>query len=162
DDEHADCGVPSLHTAGLGGGGEGDVRHGFDPTLLVPAEGTPSAARVANRTEKPPRYAPIAAVTKGAQALLPPLATAPAVRAPVPSGYALIRPVTKGAKYLLPLLGFGGLFSGLLDPVKEWVAARIRPAIEAISRLIDPLMEWIAAVTRPVREVLDMLLSPVR
>ena len=131
DDEHTDCEVLSLHTAGLGGAGEVDVRHGFDRTLLVPAEGSPSAARDAKRTEHPTRYALIAAVTKG-------------------------------AKYLLPLLGFGALFSGLLDPLKEWVAARIRPAIEAISRLIDPLMEWIEAVTRPVREFLDMLLSPVR
>ena len=131
DDEHTDCEVLSLHTAGLGGAGEVDVRHGFDRTLLVPAEGSPSAARDAKRTEHPTRYALIAAVTKG-------------------------------AKYLLPLLGFGALFSGLLDPLKEWVAARIRPAIEAISRLIDPLMEWIEAVTRPVREFLDMLLSLVR
>lgn len=131
DGEREDAEVLTLRTAGLGGAGEAEVRHGFRTTVLVPAEGSPSAAREAKRIAHPTRYALIAAVTKS-------------------------------AKFLLPLLGFGALFSGLLDPVKEWVEARISPAVDAVSRMVAPVLDWIDEVTRPVREFLEALFSPAR
>ena len=126
-----DAEVITIRTAGLGGAGEVEVRHGLRTTPLVPADGSPSAARDEKRTAHPTRYALIAALTKA-------------------------------ATFLLPLLGIGALFSGLLDPVKEWIAERIRPVIEAIGQVIRPIGEWLEAVTRPVREFVDALLAPIR
>ena len=131
DGEIKDCEVLTIRTAGLGGAGEVEVRHGFRTTLLVPAEGSPSALRDEKRTAHPTRYALIAALAKA-------------------------------AKFLIPLLGLGALFSGLLDPVKEWIEARIRPVVDAIVQATQPIRDWIGEVTRPVREFLDALLSPVR
>lgn len=134
---HKDAEVITLRTAGLGGAGEVDIRHGFKHTVLVPTDGSPSAARDAKRTAHPNRYALVAALTKS-------------------------------ARYLLPLLGFGALFSGLLDPLIEWIEARARPAIDAIARITAPPREWIAQLwgwiaelTRPIREFLDALFSPI-
>ncbi|MDN5688578.1 MAG: hypothetical protein L0G94_18145 [Brachybacterium sp.] len=127
----ADAEVLSVRTAGLGGAGEVDVRHGLERTLLVPADDSPSAARDRKRTAHPTRYALIAALTRA-------------------------------AGFLLPLLGLGALFSGLLDPVKEWVGAQVRPIIEAIAEFFDPVRDWIARVLRPIREFLDALFDPVR
>ena len=129
--EVKDCEVLTIRTAGLGGAGEVEVRHGFRTTLLVPTEGSPSALRDEKRTAHPTRYALIAALAKA-------------------------------AKFLIPLLGLGALFSGLLDPVKEWIEARIRPVVDAIVQATQPIRDWIGEVTRPVREFLDALLSPVR
>ena len=131
DGEIKDCEVLTIRTAGLGGAGEVEVRHGFRTTLLVPTEGSPSALRDEKRTAHPTRYALIAALAKA-------------------------------AKFLIPLLGLGALFGGLLDPVKEWVEARIRPVVDAIVQATQPIRDWIGEVTRPVREFLDALLSPVR
>jgi hypothetical protein len=136
DDEDADGEVEdgeviTIRTAGLGGAGEVDVRHGLRTTPLVPAEGSPSAARDAKRTAHPTRYALIAALTMA-------------------------------ATFLIPLLGFGALFSGLLDPLKQWVEDRIRPVVEAVVQATQPIRDWIGEVTRPVREFLDALLSPIR
>jgi hypothetical protein len=131
DDEVEDGEVITIRTAGLGGAGEVDVRHGLRTTPLVPAEGSPSAARDEKRTAHPTRYALIAALTKA-------------------------------AKFLIPLLGLGALFSGLLDPITQWVADRIRPVVEAIGQLTQPIRDWIGEVTAPVREFLDALLAPVR
>lgn len=131
DGDHEDSEILTVRTTGLGGAGEAEVRHGLKTTVLVPAEGSPSAVREAKRIAHPTRFALIAAVTRS-------------------------------AKFLLPLLGFGALFSGLLDPAKEWVEARIRPAVEAISRVVTPVLAWIDEVTRPVREFLDALFSPIR
>lgn len=129
--ELEDAEVITIRTAGLGGAGEVEVRHGLRTTPLVPADGSPSAARDEKRTAHPTRYALIAALTKA-------------------------------ATFLLPLLGIGALFSGLLDPVKEWIAERIRPVIEAIGQVIRPIGEWLEAVTRPVREFIDSLFAPIR
>lgn len=129
--EVKDCEVLTIRTAGLGGAGEVEVRHGFRTTVLVPAEGSPSAARDARRTAHPTRYALVAALTKS-------------------------------AKYLLPLLGLGALLSGLLDPLAEWIEARIRPAVEAIAQATAPVRDWIADLLRPVVELLDALLQPLR
>ncbi|WP_100199601.1 hypothetical protein [Brachybacterium paraconglomeratum] len=129
--EVKDCEVLTIRTAGLGGAGEVEVRHGFRTTLLVPTEGSPSALRDEKRTAHPTRYALIAALAKA-------------------------------AKFLIPLLGLGALFSGLLDPVKEWIEARIRPVVDAIVQATQPIRDWIGEVTRPVREFLDALLSPVQ
>lgn len=129
--ELADAEVLSVRTAGLGGAGEVDVRHGLERTLLVPADDSPSADRDRKRTAHPTRYALVAALTRA-------------------------------AGFLLPLLGFGALFSGLLDPVKEWVGAQVRPIIEAITEFFDPVREWIAGVLRPIEEFLDALFAPVR
>lgn len=131
DDEVEDGEVITIRTAGLGGAGEVDVRHGLRTTPLVPAEGSPSAARDEKRTAHPTRYALVAALTKA-------------------------------AKFLIPLLGLGALFSGLLDPVKEWIEDRIRPVVEAIGQLTQPIRDWIGEVTAPVWEFLDALLAPVR
>ncbi|GAA1485482.1 hypothetical protein [Brachybacterium fresconis] len=79
-----------------------------------------------------------------------------------PTRYALLAALTRAAGLLLPLLGFGALFSGLLDPVKEWVGARIRPIIEAITEFFDPVREWIAGALRPIGEFLDALFAPVQ
>ncbi|MFE7603588.1 hypothetical protein ACFU1Q_00250 [Brachybacterium paraconglomeratum] len=131
DGEIKDCEVLTIRTAGLGGAGEVEVRHGFRTTLLVPAEGSPSALRDEKRTAHPTRYALIAALAKA-------------------------------AKFLIPLLGLGALFGGLLDPVEEWIEARIRPAVAAVAQATQPIREWLGEVTRPVREFLDALLSPVQ
>ena len=129
--EVKDCEVLTIRTAGLGGAGEVEVRHGFRTTLLVPTEGSPSALRDEKRTAHPTRYALIAALAKA-------------------------------AKFLIPLLGLGALFSGLLDPVKEWIGERIRPVIEAIGQVVRPIRDWLDEVTAPVRDFLDTLLAPVR
>lgn len=131
DGEVKDCEVLTIRTAGLGGAGEVEVRHGFRTTLLVPTEGSPSALRDEKRTAHPTRYALIAALAKA-------------------------------AKFFIPLLGLGALFSGLLDPVKEWIEARIRPVVDAIAQATQPIRDWIGEVTRPVREFLDALLSPIQ
>src|SRR5699024_4640326 len=102
DGSHKEAEVITIRTAGLGGAGEVEVRHGFRRTVLVPAEGSPSAARDARRTAHPTRYALIAALARS-------------------------------MRYLLPLLGLGALFSGLLDPLEEWVEARVRPLVEAVA-----------------------------
>ena len=129
--EVEDAEVITIRTAGLGGAGEVDVRHGLQTTPLVPAEGSPSAARDEKRTAHPTRYALVAALTKA-------------------------------ATFLIPLLGLGALFSGLLDPVKEWIGDRIRPVIEAIGQVVRPIRDWLDEVTAPVRDFLDTLLAPVR
>ncbi|MEY8656821.1 hypothetical protein [Brachybacterium paraconglomeratum] len=131
DGEIKDCEVIAIRTAGLGGAGEAEVRHGFRTTPLVPTEGSPSALRDEKRTAHPTRYALIAALAKA-------------------------------AKFLIPLLGLGALFSGLLDPVEEWIEARIRPVVDAIVQATQPIRDWIGEATRPVREFLDALLSPIQ
>ncbi|WP_234695678.1 MULTISPECIES: hypothetical protein [Brachybacterium] len=131
DGEIKDCEVLTIRTAGLGGAGEVEVRHGFRTTVLAPTEGSPSALRDEKRTAHPARYALIAALAKA-------------------------------AKFLIPLLGLGALFGGLLDPVKEWIEARIRPVVDAIVQAAQPIRDWIGEVTRPVREFLDALLSPIQ
>lgn len=128
--KYVDAEVLTLRTAGLGGAGEVDIRHGFGTTVLVPEEGSPSAVRDEKRTAHPTRYAVIAAFTKG-------------------------------ARYLLPLLGFGALFSGLLEPLEEWIEARVRPAIDAIARMTAPVREWIANLLRPIQEFTAAVLTPV-
>src|SRR5699024_11211100 len=62
DGSHKEAEVITIRTAGLGGAGEVEVRHGFRRTVLVPAEGSPSAARDARRTAHPTRYSLIAAL----------------------------------------------------------------------------------------------------
>lgn len=131
DGQVKDCEVLTIRTAGLGGAGEVEVRHGFRSSLLVPADGSPSALRDEKRTAHPTRYALIAALAKA-------------------------------AKFLIPLLGLGALFGGLLDPVEEWIEARIQPVVDAIVHATQPIRDWIGEVTRPVREFLDALLSPVQ
>lgn len=123
--------VLTITTAGLGGAGEVEVRHGFQRTVLLPEDGSPSAARDAKRTAHPTRFALIAALAKS-------------------------------ARFLIPLLGLGALFSGLLEPVEQWVEARARPMIDAIARWTAPIREWIDQVLQPVREFLDAVFSPVR
>src|SRR5699024_2641095 len=130
DGSHKEAEVITIRTAGLGGAGEVEVRHGFRRTVLVPAEGSPSAARDARRTAHPTRYALIAALTRS-------------------------------MRYLLPLLGFGALFSGLLDPLVEWVEARVRPLVEAVARAIAPLRDWLAELLQPLWDALAWLLRPV-
>lgn len=129
--DHTDAEVISVHTAGLGGAGEVDVRHDLEKTLLVPAEDSPSAVRDEKRIAHPAKYAMLSALAKA-------------------------------AGFLIPLLGIGGLFGGLLDPVKEWVEARVRPVVDAISAVTEPVRTWFGELVRPVVEFLDGLLAPVR
>lgn len=68
-----------------------------------------------------------------------------------PVRFALVRALATAAKVLIPLLGIGALFSGLLDPVKEWIADRVRPVVEAIAEFLQPVREMIDAVLEPVR-----------
>ena len=130
DGSHKEAEVITIRTAGLGGAGEVEVRDGFRRTVLVPAEGSPSAARDAKRTAHPTRYALIAALARS-------------------------------MRYLLPLLGFGALFSGLLDPLEEWIEARVRPLVEAVARAIAPLRDRLAELLQPLRDALAWLLQPV-
>ncbi|GAA4518520.1 hypothetical protein GCM10023160_00710 [Brachybacterium paraconglomeratum] len=121
----------TVRTVGLGGAGEVDIRHGFKRIVLVPADGSPSAAREEKRAAHPTRYALVAALTKS-------------------------------ARYLVPLLGLGALFSGLLDPLVNWIEARVRPALEAIARMTEPPREWIAQLLRPIQEFLEAVFSPIK
>ncbi|WP_422115787.1 hypothetical protein [Brachybacterium sp. UNK5269] len=91
-----------------------------------------------------------------------PSAVRDAKRLAHPTRYAALAALTKTLGFLLPLLGLGALFAGLLDPVTEWIARRIRPLIEWVGRLVAPIREWFAQLLRPVREFLDELLAPVR
>ena len=79
-----------------------------------------------------------------------------------PTRYALVAALARAAGFLLPLLGLGALLSGLLDPVTEWLGARVRPILDAIAEFFDPVREWIAGVLRPIEEFLDALFAPVR
>lgn len=121
----------TIRTVGLGGAGEVDIRHGFKRIVLVPADGSPSAAREEKRAAHPTRFALIAALTKS-------------------------------ARYLVPLLGLGALFSGLLDPLIDWLEARVRPALDAIARMTAPPREWIAQLLRPIQEFLEAVVSPIK
>lgn len=121
----------TIRTAGLGGAGEVDIRHGFKRIVLVPAEGSPSAAREEKRAAHPTRYALVAAFTRS-------------------------------ARYLVPLLGLGALFSGLLDPLLNWIEARVRPTLEAIAQRTEPVREWIGQLLRPIQEFLEAVFSPIR
>src|SRR5699024_1427267 len=69
--------------------------------------------------------------------------------------------LARSMRYLLPLLGFGALFSGLLDPLEEWIEARVRPLVEAVARAIAPLRDWLAELLQPLRDALAWLLQPV-
>ena len=130
DGDHEDAEVIHVRTAGLGGAGEVDVRRGFGKVLLVPQEGSPSAAREEKRAEHPTRF-------------------------------ALLEALAASARYLIPLLGLGALFSGLLDPVMNWVERMVRPIVEALEAFLAPIRDWVSELTRPVREVVSALLRPV-
>ena len=130
DGDHEDAEVIHVRTAGLGGAGEVDVRRGFGKVLLVPQEGSPSAAREEKRAEHPTRF-------------------------------ALLEALATSARYLIPLLGLGALFSGLLDPVMNWVERMVRPIVEAVGAFLAPIRDWVSELTRPVREVVSALLRPV-
>ena len=79
-----------------------------------------------------------------------------------PTRYALLAALTKAAAFLLPLLGLGALFSGILQPVREWVAERMGVVIEAIMGVVDPVLEWVDGLLHPIREFLDSLTRPIR
>src|SRR5699024_2345221 len=55
--------------------------------------------------------------------------------------YALLAALTKSAAFLLPLLGLGALFSGILQPVREWVAERMVVVVEEKMGVVDPVLE---------------------
>lgn len=79
-----------------------------------------------------------------------------------PTPYALLAALTKAAAFLLPLLGLGALFSGILQPAREWVAERVAVVIEAIMGVVSPVLEWIDELLRPIREFIDSLTRPIR
>lgn len=90
-------------------------------------------------------------------------------RAAHPTRSALLAALTRAAGYLLPLLGVGLLFSGLLRPLRERVAALLAPVIDRIEAVlawsgeqVRPVREAIAEVTAPVREAVAAVVRPVR
>lgn len=110
-----------IRTAGFGGSGEVDVRLSSG-TRSLPLAPEKGSASEARESRK----------------------------AEHPTRYAMIVAAVQAAKYLIPILGFGALFSGLLDPVKQ-----------AVARWIRPVTTWIGEVTRPVREVISAILEPI-
>lgn len=79
-----------------------------------------------------------------------------------PTRYALLAAVTKAAAFLIPLLGLGALFSGILQPVREWVAGLVTAIIEAVAGVVSPVLDWIDELLRPIREFIDALTRPIR
>ena len=79
-----------------------------------------------------------------------------------PTRYALLAALTKAAAFLLPLLGLGALFSGILQPARDWIAERLAVLIEAIMGVVSPVLEWIDELLRPIREFIDSLTRPIR
>lgn len=139
DGDHADAEVIKVRTVGLGGAGEVDVHRSFGRVLLVPADGTPSAAREVKRTAHPTRYALVTALAKSARYLIPLLGL--------------------GAL-------FSGLLDPLMDwaearvrPAVEAVAAFLAPIRDWVSELTRPVREFIAALLRPVAEFRDWLMD---
>ncbi|GAA1723170.1 hypothetical protein [Brachybacterium phenoliresistens] len=77
-------------------------------------------------------------------------------RAAHPLRFALVAAGGRAAGFLLPLLGIGALLSGVLRPVRRWVAevtAPVREALapvgEAISAVREALFGWIPDISLP-------------
>ena len=150
DGEIKDCEVLTIRTAGLGGAGEVEVRHGFRTTLLVPTEGSPSALRDEKRTAHPTRYALIAALAKAAKFLIPLLglgALFSGLLDPVKEcTEARIRPVVDAIVQAT-------------QPIRDWIGEVTRPVREFLDALLSPVRELIAAILRPIGEAVRWLLD---
>lgn len=134
--------VLTITTAGLGGAGEVEVRHGFQHTVLLPDEESPSAARDAKRTAHPTRFALIAALTKSARFLIPLLGLGALFG-------GLLEPVERWIEARV---------RPMVDAIARWTA----PVREGIDQLLQPVREFLNAVFSPVREFLAALMRPVR
>lgn len=131
----------TIRTAGLGGAGEVDIRHGFKRIVLVPAEGSPSAVREEKRAAHPTRYALVAAFTRSARYLVPLLGL--------------------GALFsglLDPLLTW---IEARVRPTLDAIVQRTEPVRDWIGQLLRPIQEFLEAVFSPIRELFAALLRPV-
>ena len=148
--EVEDAEVITIRTAGLGGAGEVDVRHGLQTTPLVPAEGSPSAARDEKRTAHPTRYALVAALTKAATFLIPLLGLGALL-----SG--LLDPVKEWiGERIRPVIEAIGQ---VVRPIRDWLDEVTAPVREFLDALLAPVRELIAAILRPIGEALHWLLG---
>ena len=142
--------VITIRTAGLGGAGEVDVRHGLQTTPLVPAEGSPSAARDEKRTAHPTRYALVAALTKAATFLIPLLGLGALL-----SG--LLDPVKEWiGERIRPVIEAIGQ---VVRPIRDWLDEVTAPVRDFLDTLLAPVRELIAAILRPIGEALRWLLG---
>lgn len=140
--------VLTITTAGLGGAGEVEVRHGFQHTVLLPDEESPSAARDAKRTAHPTRFALIAALTKSARFLIPLLGLGALFG-------GLLEPVERWIEARVrPMVDAIARWTA---PVREWIDQLLQPVREFLNAVFSPLREFLAALMRPVRDVLDWL-----
>ena len=148
--EVEDAEVITIRTAGLGGAGEVDVRHGLQATPLVPAEGSPSAARDEKRTAHPTRYALVAALTKAATFLIPLLGLGALL-----SG--LLDPVKEWiGERIRPVIEAIGQ---VVRPIRDWLDEVTAPVRDFLDTLLAPVRELIAAILRPIGEALRWLLG---
>ncbi|MGP5377499.1 hypothetical protein ACTXM8_16065 [Brachybacterium alimentarium] len=131
-----------VSTAGFGGAGEVDVRHGLERTLLVPTPGSPSALRDEKRTAKPTRYALLAALPKAAGYLIPLLGIGALF-----SG--LLDPVKAWVgERVRPVIA---AIDAFVQPIKDWFDELLRPVREFLAALFAPIGEAIAAMLRPLQ-----------
>ncbi|PWH06298.1 hypothetical protein DEO23_04750 [Brachybacterium endophyticum] len=79
-----------------------------------------------------------------------------------PVRFGLIAAGAQAMRYLLPLLGIGALLSGLLDPVKRWIAERAAPVTSWVDEATRGIREWVGGLIRPVLDLIDVVLDPVR
>ena len=82
-------------------------------------------------------------------------------RAAHPTRFATIAAIKQSLRYLVPLLGLGTLFSGLLDPILEWLGEKARPLTEAVAKVVNPVLAWVDDLTRPVRDLVAGILRPI-
>ena len=140
----------TIRTVGLGGAGEVDIRQGFKRIVLVPADGSPSAAREEKRTAHPTRYALVAAFMKSARYLLPLLglgALFSGLLDPLLSWIeARVRPAIDA-------------IARMIEPAREWIAQLLRPIQELLEAVFSPIQEFFAMLLRPVRDLLTWLLG---
>ncbi|WP_114854159.1 hypothetical protein [Brachybacterium sp. YJGR34] len=153
DGELTDAEVLVVHTAGLGGAGEVDVRHGLERTPLAPEEGSPSAARDARRLAHPVRSALLAALARAAGFLLPLLGLSALLG-------GLLDPVRAWiSARLSPILEAIGR---VVDPVRQWVAELLRPLRDLRDAVLAPVFEVLEALLQPVVSVWDRFWELVR
>ena len=148
--EVKDCERLTITTTGLGGAGEVEIRHGFRTTLLLPANGSPSALRDEKRTAHPTRYALIAALTKGAKYLIPLLGLGALL-----SG--LLDPVEEWIEERIRVAVDAVMRA--TQPIREWIGEVTRPVREFLDALLSPVRELIAAILRPIGDALRWLLG---
>lgn len=140
----------TIRTVGLGDAGEVDIRHGFKRIVLVPADGSPSAAREEKRAAHPTRFALIAALTKSARYLVPLLGLGALFSGLLDPLLAWIEARVRPALDAI---------ARMTEPVREWIAQLLRPIHEFLEAVFSPIREFFAALLRPVGDLLAWLLG---